>query len=142
MTYLADVNFWLALSFESHVHHASARNWFELIAVPDECAFCRATELGFFRLATNPKAFADEAVTLAHSWQVYDTLIADPRVSFADEPPNVEAVWRSLTARKTFSPKVWNDAYLAAFAMESGHQLLSFDKGLRQYRDVKCTILS
>jgi hypothetical protein len=56
MIYLADVNLWLALAFESHVHHASAAAWFRGLASTDSCAFCRMTQQGFLRLSTNPKA--------------------------------------------------------------------------------------
>jgi len=39
MIYLGDVNFWLALTFESHVHHACAKQWFEPLSAPNGCAF-------------------------------------------------------------------------------------------------------
>ncbi len=71
MTYLADVNFWLAITFESHVHHASAKQWFEQLSLSDGCAFCRLTQQGFLRLVTNPKAFGDEAVTLVEAPLAY-----------------------------------------------------------------------
>ena len=115
MMFLPDINLWLALAFESHVHHGGAKNWFDG-ATNDGCCFCRLTQQGFLRLATNPKAFGEEAVTLSEAWQLYDEFFLDPRVSFTDEPPNVEGHWRAYTQRRTFSPKVWNDAFLAAFA--------------------------
>lgn len=65
--FLPDVNLWLALAFESHVHHLSARDWFDAVA-DDSCLFCRLTQQGFLRLATNPKAFGDEAVSLSAAW--------------------------------------------------------------------------
>ena len=49
---------------------------------------------------------------------------------------------RFFTRRRTFSPKVWNDAYLAAFAKASGFDVVTFDKGLAQFKGVRCTILS
>src|SRR5262245_1139591 len=113
--FLPDINVWLALSFESHVHHASAKKWFEDSA-DDGCAFCRLTQQGFLRLATNPKAFGAEAVPLAKAWQLYDTLLGDPRISFAPEPENLEPLWRAHTQSSLFSNKVWSDAFLAAFA--------------------------
>jgi hypothetical protein len=142
MIYLGDVNFWLALAFESHVHHAGAKQWFEPLSPPDGCAFCRLTQQGYLRLATNPKAFDDEAVTLEDAWKLYDTLLADPRVSFADEPPDIEASWRRHTSRRRFSPKVWSDAYLAAFVQQVGGKLVTFDQGFGQYAGLAVTILS
>ena len=46
MTYLADVNFWIALAFQRHIHSAAASEWFEKIP-ESSCAFCRLTQQGF-----------------------------------------------------------------------------------------------
>jgi hypothetical protein len=139
--FLLDVNLWLALAFESHVHHATARNWFDALG-DDRCSFCRMTQQGFLRLATNPKAFGDEAATLAEAWHIYDAFISDPRVVFTDEPPNVENQWRAYTNAESFSPKVWNDAFLAAFARTAKYDLITFDRGFVQFKDLHATILS
>src|SRR4051794_5335004 len=96
---LPDVNLWLALAFQSHVHHARAKDWFEALPEPGG-SFCRMTQQGFLRLATNPKAFGDEAVTLADAWRMYDAFRADPRVAFAEEPAGLEAFWREYTHRQ------------------------------------------
>lgn len=141
MSYLADVNFWLALTFESHFHHATAIEWFEGNSEVD-FHFCRLTQQGYLRLATNPKAFGDEAVTLSEAWVLYDALMADPRVEFAVEPLNLEELWRANTQRHSFSPKVWNDAYLAAFANAASIELITFGSGFRQYDKLALTILS
>lgn len=84
---LPDVNLWLALAFEAHVHHTAAKAWFDPLSEADRCAFCRMTQQGFLRLVTNPKAFGDEAVTLPEAWRLYDAFLADPRISFAEEQP-------------------------------------------------------
>lgn len=139
--FLADVNVWLALAFESHVHHPSARNWFDS-AADGSCFFCRLTQQGFLRLATNPKAFGDEAVPLRDAWRLYDAFVGDPRVACAVEPPNLEVLWRGHTQRRSFSPKVWNDAYLAAFAEAASLEIVTFDSGFTQYQSAQCTILS
>lgn len=139
--FLPDVKLWLALAFQSHVHHVRAREWFD--AVEDgSCFFCRMTQQGFLRLATNPKAFGAEAVSLSDAWGLYDKLAADPRVGFAEEPANIEASWRGYTQHRSFSPKVWNDAYLVAFAELSSLELATFDKGFAQYKTADCTILT
>ncbi len=49
---LPDVNVWLALTFDSHVHHPAARQWFDNLT-NDACFFCRMTQQGFF--GTGPK---------------------------------------------------------------------------------------
>jgi hypothetical protein len=139
--FLADVNIWLALAFQSHVHHSAAKSWFESLPAGQTVRFCRMTQQGFLRLATNPKAFGDEAVTLVRAWEMYDSFLNDPRILFADEPPGLDSVWREYTQGATFSPKMWNDAYLAAFARVAGLTLVSFDRGFAQFSGLTSTIL-
>jgi hypothetical protein len=100
------------------------------------------TQQGFLRLATNPSVFQDEAVSLDQAWRMYDAILGDPRIEFLHEPTHVETYWRRHTQRRLHSPKVWNDAYLAAFAQAAALELVTFDKGFAQYKDVRCTILS
>jgi len=46
---LPDVNVWIALAAEGHVHHVPAREWFP--AQPDaSIAYCRITQMGLLRL--------------------------------------------------------------------------------------------
>ena len=64
---------------------------------------------------------------------VYRQLASDERVNFATEPPNVESAWISLIGAREASGSTWTDAYLAAFALEAGFRLISFDKGMRHW---------
>jgi uncharacterized protein len=137
---LPDGNVWLALTFDSHIHHPAAKNWFDALS-GQVCFFCRMTQQGFLRLATNPKVFGVHALTLGQAWQEYDVLQSDIRVSYAEEPANLETPWRNWTQKQSFSPHVWNDAYLAAFARSRNLQLVTFDKGFAQYTGVNCTFL-
>ena len=107
--YLPDINVWLALAFEAHRHHRSARSWFE--SIQDETiAFCRNTQLGFLRLATNPLVFAEEALTLQDAWGCFDRFLEDSRIEFVLEPLGLEHFFRQYTADPSYSPKIWNDA--------------------------------
>jgi uncharacterized protein len=139
--HLPDINVWLALTFDSHVHHPAAKTWFD--ALPDDaiCYFCRLTQIGFLRLATNRSVFGKHALSLQDAWQKYDSYMSDPRVAFAEEPADLEKHWRSFTQTRSFSPHVWNDAYLAAFALAGNLHLVTFDKAFGQYSGVNCTIL-
>jgi toxin-antitoxin system PIN domain toxin len=112
-------------------------------SVTDETAFfCRLTQQGFLRLANNPKAFPADAVSADMAWQLYDTTLSDARVAFANEPMGMEPAWRRWTQARPFTPKLWNDAYLAAFAETGGLEVVTFDQGFTQYKAVNCTILS
>ena len=139
--YLPDINFWLALSFEAHVHHQTALAWFQAQEIAP-IAFCRFTQQGFFRLATNPIVFGDEAMTMSLAWNSYDMFLGDERIYFSDEPSGLESLWRKHTKGFTYSPKVWSDAYLAAFAEASDALLVTFDQGFSSYKGVKTTMLN
>jgi toxin-antitoxin system PIN domain toxin len=137
---LPDINVWLALTFDSHVHHPAAKLWFD--ALTDElCFFCRMTQQGFLRLSTNRQVFGAHALTLSEAWAKYDVYQSDSRISFSDEPAGVEPLWRSYTQGQAFTPNVWNDALLAALAEAAGYELVTFDKGFARYPNVRCTIL-
>jgi predicted nucleic acid-binding protein len=60
---LPDINVWLALVFDAHVHHPSALAWFNSLS--DETAFfCRLTQQGFLRWANNPLTSAGPQLRL------------------------------------------------------------------------------
>ena len=139
--HLPDINFWIALAFQSHEHHASANTWMESVS-RQSCCFCRVTQMGFLRLSTNRKIFPQDALRMIEAWRAYDELLADFRVVFAEEPDDVELVWRSLTPSQVASTNVWSDAYLAAFAQAADFEVVTFDKGFAQYTDLRQTILS
>jgi hypothetical protein len=61
------------------------------------------------------------------------------RVTYWEEPPGLDPIWRQLTSRNTYSTNLWTDAYLAAFAIASGVGLVSFDKGFQQFADLNLT---
>ncbi len=138
--HLPDVNVWLALFFPAHAHHHTARTWFD--STSGICHFCRFTQIAFLRLANNPSAFPQAALTQDQAWVLYDEITAHPRVSFIADPPELESHWRHYTQLQRFAPKTWNDAYLAAFARAAGLTVVSFDRGLAAYRDVNCVVLS
>ena len=60
---------------------------------------------------------------------------------FFDEPTDLEQYWRNYTNIESASPKLSSDAYLAAFARSADFQLVTFDKGFRQFKDLNYVIL-
>ena len=71
----------------------------------------------------------ENVLTQADAWIAYDQWQNDLRVIFLDEPAGLEAMFRSLTQAESPAHDRWTDAYLAAFAAVSGHQLVTFDTG-------------
>jgi hypothetical protein len=59
MIYLPDVNVWIALASDQHIHTASATAWLQSVR-NEQVAFCRITELGLLRLLTNVHVMGDE----------------------------------------------------------------------------------
>lgn len=139
-TFLPDVNVWLALIFDSHVHHPVAKAWFN--GLSETCSFCRVTQQGMLRLATNSTVFGRHALMMVEAWRHYDAIRADPRVVFTFEPADLETRWRGFTQHHSFSPHIWNDAYLSAFAQAADFDLVTFDQGFKQFVGVNAVILS
>ncbi len=61
---------------------------------------------------------------------------------FLTEPGGLEARWRTYAAQTSASPKLWMDAYLAAFAVAAGCELVTFDRGLGQFPGLKVELLA
>lgn len=139
--FLPDINFWVALAFPAHGHHNSASAWFSDPQNSGVCHFCRYTQLGFLRLANNATVLPQTALTQDQAWTVYDRFLTHARVQFAFEPANMDSVFRTFTNRPQYSPNVWNDAYLAAFAQTAGFEIVTFDQGFAQFANVKAIIL-
>jgi toxin-antitoxin system PIN domain toxin len=125
MNFLTDVNFWLALEIDDHVHHATAMNWTQE-APDDDLAFCRVTQKGFLRLLTNPHGMKGEPFTAAEAWR----LRSNRQVLFADEPAGLERAWRGITQPSWKGPSFWTDACLTAFATAAGLVVLNFEREL------------
>jgi uncharacterized protein len=125
---LLDVGVWLAAAWGRHVHHVVAAEWFDDQA--DDLVFCRVTQMSLLRLLSNPAIMRDDAVDRSRAWRVFDELWADERVLWADEPAELDAVWRAISARDDRNHKLWTDDYLAAFAQTSGATLATLDNKL------------
>ena len=138
---LLDVNVWLALAFEVHAHHRTARVWFDSVG-SGTALWCRVTQQGFLRLASNPSVFGAEALTLQDAWSCCDALSGDERTGFAAEAAGLERLWREYASSRTYSPKVWTDAYLVAFASSAGLTMVTFDRAIASYPQSRPLVLS
>ena len=86
--------------------------------------------MSLLRLITNPAIMGEDAVTRSEAWRLIDQIWADDRVLWAEEPDQLEAVFRAISARDDNSHKLWTDDYLAAFAQASGASLVTLDTKL------------
>ena len=142
---LCDSNVWLALALSGHVHHRAARKWLETVVEPASLLFCRATQQTLLRLLTNASVlspYGNPPLTNREAWSAYEVLLADERITFLpDEPEGVEPLWKKVAVRGTASPKLWMDAYLAAFALAGRFRMVSTDAAFRQFRGLDLLLL-
>jgi uncharacterized protein len=137
---LVDIGVWLAAVWGRHVHHPVAADWFGREA--DDIVFCRITQMGLLRLLSNPAIMGDDAINRSQAWRTYDHLWADERVLWADEPAELDAVWRTISARDDRNHKLWTDDYLAAFAQASDAMLVTLDRKMpARYPSVRVELL-
>jgi uncharacterized protein len=127
---LLDVGVWLGAVWGRHIHHRIAAQWFD--EQTDDLVLCRVTEMSLLRLLSNPAIMGDDALTRSAAWRIVDQLWADERVLWAEEPAELEAVWRAFSARDDKSHKLWTDDYLAAFAQTSDASLATLDTKLQE----------
>jgi toxin-antitoxin system PIN domain toxin len=126
-----DVNVWVALTAARHVHHVLANDWLSECGDDIRLHFCRFTQLGLLRLLTVEAVMGRDVLTQREAWKVYDGWLEDFRVSFSEEPPDLDPRFRSLSHLPQPAPKDWTDSYLAAFAETAQLQLVTFDAGFR-----------
>jgi uncharacterized protein len=129
--YFPDINVWIALTWDGHVHHRRAAAWFTEIDNDGRLFFCRFTQLGLLRLLTSEAVMGPDVMTQRGAWLAYDRFIEDERIGFLDEPVDLEGRFRSMTRLRHPAPKDWADSYLAAFAAASDLTLVTFDVALR-----------
>lgn len=102
----------------------------------DPAVFCRATQQSFLRLASTPallKAYGAESLSNRDALLAFNTLMALTQVREREEPSGVCALWHRMASRDTASPKVWMDAYLAAFAITAGLRMVTLDRDFRNF---------
>ena len=139
--HLFDTNVFLAASVEAHAHHGPARRWVESVEPPSSLAFCRITEMSCLRLLTQPIADGFRPLGNRDAAAVYLAWRLDERVELIAEPPGLEELWPRLALRDGCSPKLWTDAYLAAFAVAGGCRLVTFDAAFRQFEPAGLDLL-
>ena len=119
------------MTWDGHVHHRRAADWFAELDDDSRLFFCRFTQLGVLRLLTSEAVMGPDVLTQRSAWQAYDRWHDDERVGFLDEPVDLEARFRSITRLRQPAPKDWADSYLAAFADKSDLTMVTFDAALK-----------
>ena len=92
-------------------------------------------------LFRSPDPYGNPPLTNREAWSVYEAFLADDRITFQAEPMGVESSWKELAVRSTASPKLWMDAYLAAFALAGRYSMVTTDAAFRQFRGLDLLVL-
>jgi toxin-antitoxin system PIN domain toxin len=135
------VNVLLALVTDRHALHGLAVRWAGSVPA-GEAVLCRVAQMGLLRLLNNPAVMREEALKTADCWSVWHRLLEDERFRCApEEPPGLDAAFERFTMGRAFSPRVWTDAYLAAYAHAAGLTLVTFDRAFRGFPGLTCDVL-
>jgi hypothetical protein len=123
--YLLDVNVFVALLAESHVHHQLVTKWFN--ASPHlHWAICSFTEAGFLRNAT---ASRPGQITMSEATAVLGTMAQHPGYHYLP----ITADWHGLCSpffKRLYGTKQVTDAYLLGLAVREGMVLVTLDKAI------------
>lgn len=133
---LFDTSIWLALVFGNHPQHPLASAAFDAADKRYPAVFCRTTQQSFLRQLSSPilqSTYGVATITNVAAWEKWEELAGLPQVVLAPEPEGLPALWRQFATRDPASPKVWMDAYLAAFAILSGMDFVTLDRDFRAY---------
>ena len=140
---LPDVNVWLALSIPQHAFHEAASVWFSDVTVRS-LLFCRSTQQGLLRLLTTAAVVTPYSLAPLSNRQAIARMgevLADERIDLVGEPNGMEEQWMRFADSKHASPKLWMDAYLAAFAQTGGYRLVTIDKAFKQFQGLDVQLI-
>ncbi len=135
-SFLFDTNVWLAAIFPTHPFHTLARQALQKATPAQPAVWCRSTQQSFLRLSSTPtvlNAYGAQGMTNRDALVALDALQSLPQVALREEPRGVFALWSKLAATDSASPKIWMDAYLAAFAIAGGLRMVTLDRDFKNF---------
>jgi toxin-antitoxin system PIN domain toxin len=122
--YLLDVNVFLALVSENHIHHQLVTTWFNAPGL--QWAICPFTEAGFLRNATAPRS---GQITMSEATAVLARMTQEPGYHYLP----IAADWKTLCSpffTRLYGTKQVTDAYLLGLALREDLVLVTMDKAI------------
>ena len=108
--------------------------------------FCRATQQTLLRLLTNASVlspYGNPPLTNRQAsgkpTKLFLATIGSSCVP--KEPAGLETHWERFAVCDTASPKLWMDAFLAAFALAGGYRMVTTDAAFKQFRGLDLELL-
>ncbi len=137
---LPDVNFWVALTDTTHVHHRRSLSYWNSER-SERIAFCGVTRSGLLRVMTNPKAMAGKPFDLPDAWRRYQQFADLPEVDFLPDGRSFEGLMAGWCRSSIFPQRLWTDAWIAALALEHGCRVVSFDADFAKFPGLDLLLL-
>ena len=75
------------------------------------------------------------------AWTAYEAWCRRDAVFVAHEPEGCDLLLADWVRRGVISPRLWTDAYLAAFASASGFRLVTFDRDFSRFDGLHLLLL-
>jgi uncharacterized protein len=122
--YLLDVNVFIALVTEDHIHHRLAMEWFSAPGL--QLAVCALTEAGFLRYATAPRP---GQLSMIEATAILEHMARHPGYRYLP----IAADWQTLCSpffARLYGTHQVTDAYLLGLAVLEGLVLVTMDKGV------------
>lgn len=137
MLRIVDANVLLHAVNRDSPQHETARGWLaDAFGGPDAVGLTWTVLLAFLRVSTHPAVFRrpltpEQTISTVRAWLEY------PTVALVEPGPRHLSVLAGLLAEAGTAGNLVNDAHLAALAVESGVQLVSFDTDFARFGDVR-----
>lgn len=126
---LLDVNALVALAWDSHVHHATMREWFSSNR-KDGWATCPVTESGFVRVSSNPKVMPHPIAVQTAIGVLAALRSIDGHVFLSDDVSLTDGDLPHLVGHRQVT-----DAHLLTLARRHQVNLVTFDAGVQDLSD-------
>jgi toxin-antitoxin system PIN domain toxin len=137
MAALLDVNVLVALLHARHRHSLEAVHWLDGQSEDGSLLICRVAQMGALRILTQPVVMKEDVLSAEEFWDGWERLMADGRFSPAPEPDDLEDVWRDVTRLLPKGQCAGTDTYFVALARAGDWTLVTFDRGLHNFPNVR-----
>ena len=134
---LVDLNVLLYAVNRDAAPHASVRQWWDAALSGEEpIALSWPVLLGFLRVATNSRVFA-QPLSCEQAVAKIDLWLAQPSVRIVSETAEHWRIMRGLLVESGTAGNLTTDAYLAALAIAHGAVLVSCDADVARFSGLR-----
>ena len=133
MKCIADVNVLLPLLCEGHPFQRAAYAWLET-KDPGSVGWCLPVRLAILRHLSNERIMGSGVLSPEDALSAWEQLSSDERLfEVVTIPASLESHLSANVAGRQPSPKLWTDAWLAALAESMGCEMVTCDRGFRDF---------